>query len=154
MRKRSGFTLMQLVLVMVLLAIMMAAGAPNLLEWLPKYRLKRAARDLYSNLQLAKMTAIRANKKCKVQYYKNPDRYTVDLLNKTTRLSDYGSGIRFQGPSSQTFAVPVITFNSRGTGNSGYAYLTNSGKTAYYRVGPLTSGAIKLQKWSGGTSWK
>jgi Tfp pilus assembly protein FimT len=154
MQKRSGFTLMQLVLVMVLLAIMTAAGVPNFLSWLPKYRLKSAARDLYSNLQLAKMSAVRFNKKCKVQYYKNPDRYSVDLLNKTVRVSDYGSGVRFQGPNNQTFSVPAITFNSRGTSNSGYAYLTNSGNTAYYRVGPLTSGAVKLQKWSGGTSWK
>ncbi len=154
MRNRSGFTLMQLVLVMVLLAIVTAAGVPNFLSWLPKYRLKSAARDLYSNLQLAKMSAVRANTKCRVQYFKNPDRYAIDLLNKNIRLSDYGSGIRFQGPNDQTFAVPVITFNSRGTSNSGYAYLTNSGKTAYYRVGPLTSGAVKLQRWSGGSSWK
>jgi Tfp pilus assembly protein FimT len=154
MQKRSGFTLIQLTVVIALLAILTAVGVPNFLTWLPKYRLKRAARDLYSNLHLAKMSAIRANKDCRVNYNKNPDRYTVDLLNKTIRLSEYGSGITFCGPNNQTFAVPTITFNSRGTGNSGYAYLTNSGKTAYYRVGPLTSGAIKLQKWGGGTSWK
>lgn len=154
MQKRSGFTLIQLTIVIALLTILTAVGVPNFLSWLPKYRLKRAARDLYSNLHLAKMSAIKANKDCRVNYYKNPDRYTVDLLNKTIRLSDYKSGITFCGPNNQTFAVPTITFNSRGTGNSGYAYLSNSGNTAYYRVGPLTSGAVKLQKWSGGTSWK
>ena len=154
MQKRSGFTLIELAVVIVLLAILAGVGIPNFLSWLPKYRLKSAARDLYSNLQLAKMSAVRSNKKCKVQYYKNPDRYFIDLLNKTVKLSDYGSGVRFQGPNQETFAVPVITFNSRGTSNSGYAYLTNSGKTAFYRVGPLTSGAIKLQKWDGGTSWE
>ena len=154
MQKRSGFTLVQLIVVIFLLAVLTAVGVPNFLTWLPKYRLKIAARDLYSNLQMAKMSAIRANKDCKVTYYKNPDRYRVDLLNKTIRLSDYRSGITFHGPKNQTFAVPAITFNSRGTSNSGYAYLTNSGYTAFYRVGPLTSGAIKLQKWNGGTSWK
>ena len=154
MQKRSGFTLIQLTIVIALLAILTAVGVPNFLSWLPKYRLKSAARDLYSNLHLAKMSAIRANKDCMVKYYKNPDRYMVDLLNKTIRLSDYKSGITFCGPNSQTFAVAVITFNSRGSSNSGYAYLSNSGNTAYYRVGPLTSGAIKLQKWNGGTSWK
>jgi len=152
MQKRSGFTLIELTVVIVLLAILAGVGVPNFLSWLPKYRLRCAARDLYSNLQLAKMSAIKANKDCRVIYYKNPDRYTVDLLNKTIKLSDYRSGIMFQGPGRQTFAAPTITFNSRG--NSGYAYLTNSGKTAYYRVGPLTSGAIKLQKWGGGTSWE
>jgi Tfp pilus assembly protein FimT len=154
MQKRSGFTLIQLTIVIALLAILTAVSVPNFLSWLPKYRLKSAARDLYSNLHLAKMSAIKANKKCRVNYYKNPDRYMVDLLNKTIRLSDYKSAITFYGPNNQTFAVPSITFNSRGSSNSGYAYLTNSGNTAYYRVGPLTSGAIKLQKWSGGTSWK
>ena len=154
MQKRSGFTLIELAVVIVLLAILAGVGIPNFLSWLPKYRLKIAARDLYSNLQLAKMSAIKANKDCRVNYYTNPDRYEVDLLNKTIKLSDYKSGITFCGPNNQKFAVPTITFNSRGTGNSGYAYLTNSGKTAYYRVGPLTSGAIKLQKWGGGTSWK
>jgi prepilin-type N-terminal cleavage/methylation domain-containing protein len=154
MQKRSGFTLIELTIVIVLLAILAGVGVPSFLSWLPKYRLKRAARDLYSNLQLAKMTAIKANKDCRVNYYKNPDRYTIDLLNKTIKLSEYKSGITFCGPNDQTFAVPGITFNSRGTGNSGYAYLTNSGHTAYYRVGPLTSGAVKLQKWGGGTSWK
>jgi prepilin-type N-terminal cleavage/methylation domain-containing protein len=154
MQKRSGFTLIELTVVIALLAILTAVGVPNFMSWLPKYRLKSAARDLYSNLHLAKMTAIRANKDCSVNYYKNPDRYTVDRLNKTIRISDYKSGITFHGPNNETFAVPTITFNSRGTSNSGYAYLSNSGKTTYYRVGPLTSGAIKLQKWGGGTSWK
>jgi len=154
MQKRSGFTLIELTVVIALLAILTAVGVPNFLSWLPKYRLKSAARDLYSNLHLAKMTAIRANKDCSVNYYKHPDRYTVDRLNKTIRISDYKSGITFHGPNNETFAVPTITFNSRGTSNSGYAYLSNSEKTTYYRVGPLTSGAIKLQKWSGGTSWK
>jgi Tfp pilus assembly protein FimT len=154
MQKRSGFTLIQLTIVIALLAILIAVGVPNFLNWLPKYRLKSAARDLYSNLQLAKMTAIKANKDCRVNYYKNSDRYMINLLNKTIKLSDYKGGISFCGPNNQTFATAAITFNSRGTSNSGYAYLSNSGKTAYYRVGPLTSGAIKLQKWVGGTSWK
>ncbi|MDH4205435.1 MAG: prepilin-type cleavage/methylation domain-containing protein, partial [Desulfobacteraceae bacterium] len=72
MQKRSGFTLIQLTIVIALLAILTAVGVPNFLSWLPKYRLKSAARDLYSNLHLAKMSAIKANKDCMVKYYKNP----------------------------------------------------------------------------------
>ncbi len=154
MQKRSGFTVIELIVVIVLLAILTAVGVPNFLSWLPKYRLKSAARDLYSNLQLAKMAAIKANGNCSIGYRKNPDQYTIALLNKTVTLFDYKSGIKFEGPNNETFAVATIKFNSRGTSNSGYAYLTNSGNTAYYRVGPLTSGVIKLQKWSGGSVWK
>lgn len=154
MQKRSGFTVTELIVIIALLSLLTAVAVPNFLSWLPKYRLRSAARDLFSNLQLAKMEAIKTNRNCSIGYEKNPDRYAITLLNKTVTLSDYKSGIRFQGPTDQTFAVANITFNSRGTSNAGYAYLTNSGNTAYYRVGPLTSGVIKLQKWSGGSVWK
>ena len=153
MRKKAGFTLTELVIVIAVLGLLTAVGVPSFFSWLPKYRLRSAARDLYSNLHLAKMTAIKTDQKCRMNYQLNPDRYTVSLLNKTVRLKDYGSGVKFDGPNNKTFAVGTITFNSRGTSNAGYAYLSNSGNTDYYRVGPLTSGAIKLQKWSMG-AWK
>jgi len=154
MKKASGFTFVQLCVVIALIGILAAIGIPSYLTYLPKYRLKSAARDLYSNLQLAKMAAIKANENCRVTYSTGPDRYTATLLNKTVILGDYGSGIEFNGPNSQTFARSTITFNSRGTSNSGYAYLSNSSHTEYYRVGPLTSGVIKLQQWAGGSLWK
>ncbi|MBW2576380.1 MAG: GspH/FimT family pseudopilin [Deltaproteobacteria bacterium] len=155
MRKRSGFTLIELVVVIAVLGILTAVGVPNFLSWLPKYRLKSAARDLYSNMQLAKMTAIKSNQNCTVTYSTDPDQYVLSGgLSKTVVLEDYGSGVNFDGPGNETFAVTTITFNSRGTSNAGYAYLSNSGNTAYYKVGPLSSGVIKLQKWVGGTSWE
>jgi len=153
MRKKAGFTLTELVVIIVILGILTVVGVTNFLSWLPKYHLKSAVRDLYSNMQLAKMAAIRANGNCSVTYSSSPDQYAVSLLNKTVVLGDYGSGVNFDGPNNETFAVATITFNPRGTSNSGYAYLSNSGETAYYRVGPLTSGVINLQKWGGG-SWE
>jgi prepilin-type N-terminal cleavage/methylation domain-containing protein len=153
MRKKAGFTLTELVIVIAVLGILTAVAVPSFLSWLPKYRLRSAARDLYSNLHLAKMAAIKTNQKCRVNYRVNPDQYRVSLLKKTVILKNYGSDVKFEGPNKKTFAVDTITFNSRGTSNSGYAYLSNSGNTDFYRVGPLTSGAIKLQRWSKG-SWK
>jgi prepilin-type N-terminal cleavage/methylation domain-containing protein len=153
MRKKAGFTLTEIVIVIAVLGLLAAVGVPSYLRYVPKYRLRSAARDLYSNLNLAKMAAIKTNQKSRVNYRVNPDQYTVSLLKKTVILKDYGSGVKFEGPNKKTFAVDTITFNSRGTSNSGYAYLSNSGNTDYYRVGPLTSGAIKLQRWSKG-AWK
>jgi type IV fimbrial biogenesis protein FimT len=154
-KKNSGFTLIELMVVIVVIGIFIAIGVPNFMSWLPKYRLKSAVRDLYSNMQLAKMTAVKSNQNCTVTYSTDPDQYVLSgALSKTVVLGDYGSGINFNGPGSETFAVATITFNSRGTSNAGYAYLSNSGNTAYYKVGPLSSGVIKLQKWVGGSSWE
>jgi prepilin-type N-terminal cleavage/methylation domain-containing protein len=154
-KKNSGFTLIELLVVIVVIGIFVAIGVPNFMSWLPKYRLKSAARDLYSNMQLAKMTAVKSNTNCSITYSTDPDQYVLSgALSKTVALGDYGSGVNFKGPGNETFAVATITFNSRGTSNAGYAYLSNSGNTAYYKIGPLSSGVIKLQKWVGGTSWE
>jgi len=149
---RSGFTVVELVTVIAIIGIISALAIPSYLQFLPNYRLKSAIRDLYSNLQLIKLEAIKSNGKCSIKYYTNPDRYTV-MNKRTVVLEDYGSGINFDGPVNQTFAVSTITFNSRGTCNSGYAYMSNSARSAFYRVSPLSSGVVKLRKWVEG-SWQ
>ena len=155
MKKKSGFTVVELLVVFAVFSIFLAIGVPNFMSWIPKYRLKSAVRDLYSNMQLAKMTAVKSNQNCTVTYSTDPDQYVLSgASSKTVVLGDYGSGVNFDGPGNETFASTTITFNSRGTSNAGYAYLSNTGNTQYFRVGPLTSGVIKLQKWVGGSSWE
>ena len=146
----SGFTKLELLTVSCIMGVMAAIGAPSVSSMVPRYHLRSAARDLCSNMHLAKMTAIRENKKCRLTYSLNPDQYSIDCLNKTVVLSDYGKKIRFQGPGGKTFNKKfTLTFNSRGFSDQLYAYLSNGTDTAFYRVGPLWSGVIKLRKWNG-----
>jgi len=66
--KKDGFTLMELMVTMVVLAIVVTITIPVFARWLPDYRLRAAARDLYSNFQLAKMTAVRNNANCAITF--------------------------------------------------------------------------------------
>ena len=61
-KTESGVTLIEIFVVLVILAVLAAAAIPAFSVWLPNYRLKTAARDLYSNLQLAKMGAVNKNR--------------------------------------------------------------------------------------------
>ena len=150
----SGFTKIELIVVSCVIGVLASAGVPAVSSMIPNYQLRSAARDLYSNMHLAKMTAIRENKKCKLTYSLNPDQYTIDCLNKTVILSDYGNNIRFQGPNGKTFNKKrTLTFNSRGFSDQLYAYLSNGNKASFYRVGPLWSGVVKFRKWDG-KNWK
>jgi prepilin-type N-terminal cleavage/methylation domain-containing protein len=64
--KKDGFTLIELLVTMVVLAIVTAITIPVFARWLPDYRLRAAARDVYSNMQLAKMAAMRNNSNCTI----------------------------------------------------------------------------------------
>jgi type IV fimbrial biogenesis protein FimT len=177
MRRRkacSGFTMIELLVTSVIIAALAAIAIPGFSVWLPDYRLKRATRDVFSNLQLAKMQAIRSNGQYAVAFNPGGQSYQVvdcgaddtygtvdDVTEKTVLLADYGSGVVF-GKGSATKTVPgttawgdfvtypspvnVATFNSRGIGTGGYVYLTNT-KNRAYAVGTQTSGVILLRKW-------
>ncbi|MBW2479766.1 MAG: GspH/FimT family pseudopilin [Deltaproteobacteria bacterium] len=64
MRKNSGFSLIELLLVIGMIAIILSIGLPSLLSYRSKAQLGKAARDVYGGLQKAKMEAARNNRFC------------------------------------------------------------------------------------------
>jgi type IV fimbrial biogenesis protein FimT len=64
--RESGFTVIELMVVIAIIGIMTAIAIPAFSTWLPNYRLKSAARDLYSNFQKGKIAAIKNNTNCTV----------------------------------------------------------------------------------------
>ncbi|MBN1102582.1 MAG: prepilin-type N-terminal cleavage/methylation domain-containing protein [Deltaproteobacteria bacterium] len=149
-----GFTLIEVIVACLIVVVMGGIATAGFSSWLPHSRLKAAVRELYSNMQRAKMLAIKNRSSCSIAYSQAPDRYLVSGFSKIVTLEDYGSGVKFQGPQGQTFSVPTITFNPRGRCNAGYAYLTDETHSAFYRIGPCWStGAIRLQQYVSG-SWQ
>ena len=78
-RVKSGFPIIELLTVMSMMAVLAAIAIPALSLWIPNYHLKSAARDLYSNFQLAKITAVKQNEVCAVVFDSGitPGRYFI-----------------------------------------------------------------------------
>lgn len=151
MKKERGFTLVEMMMIIAIIGILTAVSVPNFLVWLPGWRARSAARDLYSNMHLARMSAIKNRQDCTVTFASGPDRYIVSCLNRTVILADYGSGVCFQGPGGETFDAASLNFSARGFTDPGYAYLSEGQGNVFYRVGPgpLSAGVLRLEKRAG-----
>lgn len=65
----SGFSLLELVIILVILSILAFFAAPVVTEWGPKMRLKGAVDRIVEDLQRAKIHAIKHGLSVKLQFY-------------------------------------------------------------------------------------
>ena len=138
-----GFTKIEALVVMAIIVIMASLARPAFTTLFPNYSLKGAARDLYSNLQLAKAGAIRDRAEWAVRFVPGANSYQIwssgsnrvwdgfsephDILVKTVSFPTYGGGCGYgrggatrkvgeNKPIGDTVSYPGdrVVFNSLG----------------------------------------
>lgn len=122
-KSAPGFTMLEVMVTLGIIAIMAAIAIPGFSQWLPGYKLKSAARDLYSNLQLTKIGAVKTGSPWAIVFDTGftPGRYYIcsnpgangswegpagdDTVDKTVDLAQYQSGVDY-GPGNATDDIP------------------------------------------------
>jgi prepilin-type N-terminal cleavage/methylation domain-containing protein len=146
---QKGFSLIEVLIVIAIIGIVSAIAVPNMTIMMRSYRLKSAANDLASTLQLARMTAIAQNSNSVVTFNTISQSYLV--------FSDNGDG---GGPldinnNVQSGTEPTIKTVSVRNEYSGEITLgtPSFGLTTYFNAqGGLKengAGSIVLQNTSG-----
>lgn len=169
--KLHGFTLMELIVTLGIVSIIASVAAPNVQNWSKNYYVKSAVTDLYTNINAAKMGAIRANKSWELiftptGYEIRDDVGGVGRVVRTVNVTNsYGRAVQFKHPRTAGLAYDRDRLRFRPNGlvtdsanapltanNPGTAYLAHKDGTAYYRVGMLFGGAsAKIWKWNAST---
>jgi prepilin-type N-terminal cleavage/methylation domain-containing protein len=173
---KGGFSLLELVITVAILGVITGVAIPIFSTWLPDYRLKSAAMELFFNIKMAKTMAIKANCCYRVVFdIGGCGSYSIQEMDgESDRVVSfskydgncnigYGCGKALKsatvagGPIPSDFISYVsnkATFNSRYLGSAGYVYLANSKGTAY-AIGTWSTGNVVIKKWNEDTcSWE
>ena len=149
-RRQSGFTLVEVLVVIGLIAVISAFAVPTFINWLPDYRLRSAAHDLLSNFQKAKLEAVKRNLRCGVVFASAGTGYTVFVDANENYLFD-GEDTIVQVAWSDYKSVSIdagnTTFANNGSGNPCIAFRSNGMPTN--PGGGFGSGTARLTNTNG-----
>jgi prepilin-type N-terminal cleavage/methylation domain-containing protein len=110
MRNNSGFSIMEMMVVVGIFAILAAVAVPGFISWFPNYKLRSGAEEIQSTLQLARLTAIKRNKTAIVSFNTGNETYTASVGAQTFRSGRMPAGINIDSVSGTGF----VQFDSQG----------------------------------------
>jgi len=169
MRKNSGFTLVELMVTIAIIAIVSAITIPGYMSWLPNYRLRSAVLDLEGNIQWTRLQAIKHNQEWAIIFDEVNDIYYIcsdpgvnglwdgpvsmggdgDTVERAINLADYNAGVNFTNVASPAVLPDPESFVITNRGIAGFNYnvdLTNQNNSSAYQIDVSFSGGVATTK--------
>jgi type IV fimbrial biogenesis protein FimT len=139
-RRMEGFSLVELMMVICVLALISAIATPSLLNWRNNAKLRGAASNLKGDMELARLKAIQVNDTVVVHFTENGYKVFKDDSGLTS--GEYDAGEALYGDRTLPGGVKInldktgfgasgdsARFKGRGTAASGSAVLVNVKET-------------------------
>lgn len=117
--RSKGLTLMELIITLAVLAILLTIATPSLDMFSSAYKLRGAAREVATDLQFARLLAVKENRNLRVDF--SPKSYQVvrsdgSIAKARNLISDY---------PDITLTSISITFDSRGDASANTVTVAN-----------------------------
>jgi prepilin-type N-terminal cleavage/methylation domain-containing protein len=123
MRNRKGFSLLELIIVVCLLAVIAAIAGLNLRNYTLNRNLRTAARNIVTDFNLCKSRAVSENIRYQVIFNVGGGDYTIQQFNnpatavtkRPLELSEGGADITIVSAEFGPAQSPTVVFDTRGT---------------------------------------
>ena len=125
-KANSGFTLMELMVVIAIIAVSLIIAIPTYhFSIKPTVSLNGAARQLYSDVQLTRLRAVTVNTRCGLVFFAAPPRYTIFRDNNPAN-SQYDAGEEVIKTVNLSKEYPKVQLDTTQGGGDGINFTNNS----------------------------
>jgi len=138
---RKGFTLLEMAVGLMILAMLIYMAATSFLNLAPKYRLEKAVWELCSALQSAKYRSIFEGVSVRVKLYSASyavEKYREDLKQWALHEKHSLEGVKVEANNAPLFTPDGMT--------SGLATITVSNSWGAYKITVAITGRIKTTR--------
>lgn len=131
MHKNSGFTIIELMITIAIIAVLATIAIPNMITWRSGTKLQGVVENLRGDLQWSKLAAVKGNVSVEVQFPVEGDKYLVvpgDGPTKERRMptgvsidvADFSGNkyVRFNNRGLPEFPGKVVINSSGGEGRT------------------------------------
>lgn len=149
-RGEKGFSLVETLAVIAILAIAALFALPHVLQWKSASSLRTAARELKENLEFARSLAVKENRSVVVELFPADQRYRISVRTDggdlaPVRMETLPAGVRIDAAHPDyTVSQNRLSFNSRG-GADNCTIVLSTQQDQSRRITVSTIGRIQLE---------
>ncbi len=157
-KNNTGFSLIELVVVIAIISILLAIAVPNFIRWRDNSNLREQARNISSDILLNKQRAAAENVRYRITFNSGTNDYVIqresvlnandfaaDVSAVTKLVNPENTAITILGTPSFSGGVPAITLEPRGTSTAGSLVLQHTRRLSTATITANIMGRINVQ---------